>query len=149
AAFASVLKVHLPGIPGTLSVNYVFILLAIMEFSYPEAVVLGCIATAVQTAWGATRRTRLIHHLFNWCSMAFSVAASYGVFRFIEHRGNVLPLAIAASACTFYLGNTGLVAGVVSLTERKNAFRTWHEYYFWSFPHYLMGAAVAALVSLC
>src|SRR5262249_9419820 len=33
--------------------------------------------------------------------------------------------------------------------ERKNAFRTWHEYYFWSFPHYLMGAAVAALVSLC
>jgi hypothetical protein len=65
ALLASALKVHLPGITGTMSVNYVFILLSIMELSYPETVVLGCFAIVVQTGWRAPARTRWLHALFN------------------------------------------------------------------------------------
>ncbi|PWU01185.1 MAG: hypothetical protein C5B51_23495 [Terriglobia bacterium] len=149
ALLASVFKVHLPGITGTMSVNYVFILLGIMELSYSETILLGCAAIAMQTGWRAANRTRFVHLLFNWSSMANSVTGGYLVYRFAGRYGLMLPLAIAAAACVFFAINTVSVAGVVSLTERKALVRTWNECYFWSFPYYLIGAAAAALVTLC
>ena len=41
ALLASRLKVQLPGIDGTMSVNFLFILLGILELSFPETLVLG------------------------------------------------------------------------------------------------------------
>jgi diguanylate cyclase (GGDEF)-like protein/putative nucleotidyltransferase with HDIG domain len=147
AVAASALKVHLPGITGTMSVNHVFILLGMMELSYPETILLACLAITIQTGWRATHRTKLVHLLFNWASMANAVTGGYFVYQRLG-QGPMLPLTIGASASAFFLVNTVSVAGVVSLTERKNVLRTWHECYFWSFPYYLIGAAVAALISL-
>src|SRR5215467_4250656 len=42
ALLASGLKVHLPGIDGTMSVNFLFILLGVLELSLPETLVIGC-----------------------------------------------------------------------------------------------------------
>jgi diguanylate cyclase (GGDEF)-like protein/putative nucleotidyltransferase with HDIG domain len=149
AILASALKVALPGIRGTMSVNYVFILLSIMELTYPETVLLGCCAIAVQTGWRASSSTKLLHVLFNWSSMANAVTVGYFLYHLGDSFPHMLPLVIALSASVFFLINTVSVAGVVSLTERRNVFSTWHECYFWSFPYYLIGAAVAALVVLC
>jgi diguanylate cyclase (GGDEF)-like protein/putative nucleotidyltransferase with HDIG domain len=146
AVAASILKVRLPGITGTMSVNHVFILLAVMELSFPEAMLLGCAAITIQAGWRATARMKFVHLLFNWASMANAVSGAYWVYGAAGAR--VLPVSVAAAASVFFLVNTGSVAGAVSLTERKNVFRTWHECYFWSLPYYLIGAAVAALVSL-
>ena len=44
ALLASKLKVHLPGITGTMSVNFLFILLGILELSFAETLVLGSTA---------------------------------------------------------------------------------------------------------
>src|SRR5438045_8404280 len=57
AVLASSLKVQLPGIDGTMSVNFLFILLGAMELSLPETLLIGCTATLVQSVWHA--RTRL------------------------------------------------------------------------------------------
>ena len=46
---ASALKVFLPGITGTLSVSYVFVLLCILDFSYPETMLLACLSMVVQS----------------------------------------------------------------------------------------------------
>ena len=48
AVLASGLKVQLPGIDGTMSVNFLFILLGLLELSLPETMLLGCTATLVQ-----------------------------------------------------------------------------------------------------
>src|SRR5215467_11975309 len=53
AVFASSLKVRLPGIDGTMSVNFLFILLGILELSLPETLLIGCTATLVQCLWKA------------------------------------------------------------------------------------------------
>ena len=45
AVLASGLKVQLPGIDGTMSVNFLFILLGVLELSLPETLVIGCTAT--------------------------------------------------------------------------------------------------------
>jgi hypothetical protein len=48
ALAASRLKVNLPGITGTMSVNFLFLLLGVLELSLSEAMALGCAAVVVQ-----------------------------------------------------------------------------------------------------
>ena len=36
---------------------------------------------------------------------------------------------------------------VIALTEHRAFRHTWTECYFWSFPHYLVGAAFAGLIA--
>src|SRR6204780_4231076 len=45
---ASRMKVNLPGITGTMSVNFLFVLLGVLELSFSEAMALGCAAVVVQ-----------------------------------------------------------------------------------------------------
>src|SRR5512141_556787 len=78
ALLASGLKVSLPGINGSMSVNFLFILLGIVELSYPETLVIGCAAALVQCFWGVNGSVKPVHVLFNVCSMmATAVACSY------------------------------------------------------------------------
>ena len=46
---ASTLKMRLPGIAGTYSVSFIFILLGIVYFTLPETIVIGCAGALVQT----------------------------------------------------------------------------------------------------
>ena len=69
AVLASGLKVHLPGIDGTMSVNFLFILLGVLELSLPETLVIGCTATLVQSVWQARNRLDPIKILFNVAGM--------------------------------------------------------------------------------
>jgi hypothetical protein len=48
AVLASTMKVQLPGIEGTMSVHFLFVLLGILELSLPETLVIGCVAALVQ-----------------------------------------------------------------------------------------------------
>jgi hypothetical protein len=46
---ASRLRVQLPGITGTMSVNFLFILLGTIELSLGETLIIGCTATLAQS----------------------------------------------------------------------------------------------------
>src|ERR1700678_1621495 len=69
AVLASGLKVQLPGIDGTMSVNFLFILFGVMELSLPETLVIGCTATLVQSVWHARNRLDPVKVLFNVLGM--------------------------------------------------------------------------------
>ena len=60
ALLASSLKVGLPGIEGTLSVNFLFTLLGILELSLPETLLIGLAGTLGQVllASGADSSSR-------------------------------------------------------------------------------------------
>jgi len=148
AVLASVFKVHLPGVTGTMSVNYVFILLGIVEFNYGETMVMACAAIAVQTGWNVSKRTKPVHFLFNCSGMALAVSAGCGTYRVLAAPGKLDILALAAATTGYFLVNSFSIAGVISLTEGKNVLTTWRGTYFWTFPYYLAGAAAAGLVSL-
>src|SRR4029077_5320821 len=72
---ASGLKVQLPGIDGTMSVNFLFILLGVMELSLPETLVIGCTATLVQSIWQARNRLDPVKVLFNVFGMMANASA--------------------------------------------------------------------------
>jgi hypothetical protein len=51
ALAASVFKVRLPGIEATMSANFLFILVGILDLSHPETLLMGCLGGLVQSIW--------------------------------------------------------------------------------------------------
>ena len=56
AVVASGMKVNLPGVTGTMSVIFLFILIGINELSLAQTLVMGCLGTVVQCFWDARTR---------------------------------------------------------------------------------------------
>src|SRR5208337_2485556 len=70
AVLASGMKVRLPGIFGTLSVNYLFILLGITDMTGGEALVIGCASALMQCLWHARMRVRPVQVAFSTMNVA-------------------------------------------------------------------------------
>ena len=51
ACAAARMKVRLPGVTGTMSVNFVFVLLGVLEMEPLEALVIGCSGALLQCIW--------------------------------------------------------------------------------------------------
>src|SRR5216110_87159 len=143
AILAARLKVHLPGITGTMSVNFLFILLGVLELSLPETLILGSAAVVVQCFY--RDHPSAMQVTFNICASALSIAAAYFVYHLtLFHWGiNSHRLLLIVAAITYFVANTGSIAIVISLTEHKPIRKIWVECYFWSFPYYLVGAGIA------
>src|SRR6204780_5149132 len=142
------LKSPLPMVFATLSVNFLFILVGIVQFSLPEAIVLGVAGTIVQCLWRPRSRPKAIRIAFSACSIAMAVMTAHTVFhgRVNPLLGELHPLLLGLAACTYFVVNTVLIAGVISLTERKSIYRTWYQTYFWILPYHLAAASVAWLI---
>src|SRR5271163_758230 len=136
ALAASRLKVNLPGITGTMSVNFLFLLLGVLELSLSEAMALGCAAAVVQCL--GRDRPSPMQVAFNVCSTALAIAVTFFAYRFsLAHRAVNNPSTLLFLAASIYfVANTLPVAAVISLTERRSLRKIWSECYFWSFPYY-------------
>lgn len=145
--FAARLKAALPGITGSISVLFIFILFGIVDLSLPEALVIGCVATLIQCCWRNIYDPKWEQVLFNVFSMAITVEVTGQAYKLPTlNHGNVdAPVRLLVAATVFFAMNTFPVAAAISLTERKSLRRVWRECYFWSFPYYLLGAAIVAI----
>jgi diguanylate cyclase (GGDEF)-like protein/putative nucleotidyltransferase with HDIG domain len=150
AVLASGLKVQLPGIDGTMSVNFLFILLGVLELSLPETLVIGCTATLVQSVWQARKRLDPVKVLFNVAGMMTNASAlTYLTYHSLIGRfGSNKPILLMLAALVFFFANTLPISVVIALTEGKSSRKVWSECYFWSFPYYLVGAAAVGLVGI-
>ena len=123
ALLASPLKVSLPG--GTLSVNFLFTVLGILELSLPETLLIGLVSTLGQFYWRPARRLHLVQLLFNLSQVTVSGAAAYGAYQFVSIH--VLhgpgPLALVVAAVTHFVVNTLATSTIIGLTEGQ-AFST-------------------------
>ena len=121
ALLASSLKVTLPGIDGTMSVNFLFILLGVLEMSFAETLTLGFAAVLVQCYWRSSKRLRPIQIAFNLAQLTIATSAAYGVYHsaiegpLIHHK----PISLTLAATTYFLFNTLAMACVIALTENK------------------------------
>ena len=150
AILASGLKVQLPGIDGTMSVNFLFILLGVLELSLPETLVIGCTASLMQSVWQARKRLDPVKVLFNVAGMMANASAlTYVSYHWLVGRfGSSRPILLMVAALVFFFANTLPISVVIALTEGKSSRKVWSECYFWSFPYYLVGAAAVGLVGI-
>jgi diguanylate cyclase (GGDEF)-like protein/putative nucleotidyltransferase with HDIG domain len=147
AILASRLKVTLPGITGTLSVSFLFILVGILELSFSETLILGAVSMLAQCLY--PDRPKAIQVTFNICAGSVSTALAYVVYH--DPLSNTLldnhPLLLLVAASTYFIANAGSIAAVISLTERRALRKILVDCYFWSFPYYLVGAGVAGVIA--
>ena len=147
SVLASRLKVTLPGITGTLSVNFLFILVGVLELSFAETLILGAISMLAQCLY--PERPRAIQVTFNVCAGSVSTALAYLVYHHPlpnEVIGN-RPILLGVAATVYFIANAGSIAAVISLTERQPFTRILVDCYFWSFPYYLVGAGIAGAIA--
>src|ERR1700690_81967 len=147
AILLSGLKLRLPGVSGTISVCFLFVLIGIVSLSLPQVLLTGCAAVLVQTFWHSPKRPQPVQMLFNIGSAAFAISASYHVFHSVWLRSLPLEQAVllAVLACTYFVTTTILVAAVIAFTEGKSLRAVWRTSYLWALPYYLLGAATAGV----
>jgi len=133
-----------------MSANFLFILVGILDLSYPETLIMGCCGGLVQSIWHAKPRPRLIQLLFTFANLSISVTAADLVFHshFASQLGLGWPLLLVSASTTYFAANTMSVSVIIALTEKRNPLLLWKECYLWSFPYYLLGAMIAAGFSL-
>jgi putative nucleotidyltransferase with HDIG domain len=87
--------------------------------------------------------------VFNLSQVTACGAASYGVYKLSLHlfHGSI-PLGLLAAAITQFAFNTAAMSIIIGLTEDKPVSNVWTATYLWTFPYYMVGAAIAGLVSL-
>jgi diguanylate cyclase (GGDEF)-like protein/putative nucleotidyltransferase with HDIG domain len=149
AAIGSAMKVTLPGVRGTMSVVFLFVLIGIVELSLPEVMLVGIVSVVVQCVWHTKSHPRLIQVLFNVAAMCVAITTSEAVYysSFLRAIGMGPVLLMAAAASTQFVANAFPVACIIALSERKSLGKIWKECYFWTFPYYLVGAALAGAFS--
>jgi len=146
AILASRLRVTLPGITGTLSVNFLFILVGVAELSYAEAMTLGALSMLAQSVY--PNRPKAIQLTFNVCAGSLSTALAYVVYHnvLINQIIESHPLVLCLAASTYFIVNAGSIAVVISVSEGKPLREILVGCYFWSFPYYLLGAGIAGAI---
>ena len=147
ACVSSVMKVRLPGITGTISANFVVILIAVAMFTFGETVVLACMACVVQCLWRPKSRPRIVQLSFNVAVLALSSGASYRIAHlFAGTPATHLGVLMAVAVWFYFTADTLLISGVLSMIQSKPLLAVWQQCYLWSFPYYLAGAGIAGLV---
>jgi hypothetical protein len=74
AAVTSRMKIKLPGIDGNMSVNLLFLLMAVVNLSAVEAVLIACVSTVVQCWPQGSGTFKPEKMLFNVSMMAFATS---------------------------------------------------------------------------
>src|SRR6476469_2218856 len=110
AILAARLKVRLPGITGTMSVNFLFILLGILELGFAETLALGTAAILVQCFY--RDRPSPVQVTFNLSASAFAIAVAHNVYHLAlsNRHTRAHPLMLGLAAITYFAANTGSIA---------------------------------------
>jgi hypothetical protein len=148
AVLASAIKLRLPGVEGTWSPSFLFLLYGVAHFSLAETLAAGCAGAVAQSLLNAKTRPTLLQVLFNTANVVVSLGACFVIGRVWLAAGmaHYLPAVMAMVAFAWFVVNTVLVSGVLSLLHGKPLGEVCAQWYVWSFPWYLVGVTLVGLV---
>jgi len=151
AAATSRMKIKLPGIDGNMSVNLPFLLMAVVNLSALEAVLIACVSTIVQCWPKAGGKSKPEQMLFNVSMMAFATCMANMIWN-AGWLGKAAwasePLMLASATAAFFVGQTAPVAGIIKLAEGAAMRRVWLSIVQLSFPYYVLSAGMTSMVNL-
>jgi len=146
ALVASGMKVSLPLLNSTMSVNFPFIVLGLMGLDPAHTMVLGCASILVQCFVKVKKAFSVIQVLFNTANVAAAIWCANAVFHagwLAHYHGGIR---LFAAATTYFVLNSLCVATVLSIiswSEGRSTIPVWKDLLLWSFPYHLIGASVA------
>ncbi len=150
AVASSGMKVTLPGVRGTMSMSYVFTLLALEELAVPETMLLSIVASLVQSLWHTKERAKPIQLVFNAANTSVAVLACASVYgqRWVLGGSSGQLLRLTLAGIVYFAINTFSVSTIIALSERHSPRAVWKGYFNWSFAFYLVGVSLAEIMRL-
>ena len=159
AGLTSVWKVNLP-IPlasgSTLSVSYAADLMALLLLG-PEAAVLVAVAGVwMQSTFKVKREYPWYRTAFNVAEEAITMGGTGVVYAALG--GSLSPVDVTALArplvgaiATYFVLNTGLIAGVIAATSERTWWQVWRDDFLWTSASFMVagtaGAAAAVVIA--
>ena len=153
ACLTAAWKVNLP-LPltngSTLSVSHAADLMALILLTPPQAMIFGVIGAWTQCTFNVRQRYPLYRTVFSMAAAAITMQVTGLVFTLVD--GTVRPLALEAiprvivcALLTYFLVNTGLIAGAIASSTRRSAWQVWREDFLWSAPNFMVAGTAGAL----
>lgn len=145
AALAAGLRVNMPTYSGTLSINFLFVLIGLVHLTRSELVVLGGTAALIQCLLSRDRFPDPPKILFNLAVSTIAIHVASVIYLSMPSGGSMADetLRLAPAALALFLLHTIPVAIAIAWTEGLRVLPTWRECSLWSLPYSVAGAAVA------
>jgi diguanylate cyclase (GGDEF)-like protein/putative nucleotidyltransferase with HDIG domain len=150
AVATSGLKVRLPGIESTLSMNFVFFIAGLIDLQLGSGILIAASGVLAQSFYRCRNRPQWRHAVFNLATIWLAVGAAdfclrHPVLHTIDRFG---VFSIVSATLSYFAVNTVILAGIIGLTDDKPMFEVWRESYLWTSPQYMVGGAVATCFRL-
>ena len=156
SCLTSVWKVTLPlslSSGSTLSVSYAADLMALLLLGPQQAMVVAVAGSGTQCTFKARQPYPWYRTIFSMAAEAITIQATGVVYASIGGASALLPMAslpkaLVGAIATYFVVNTGLVAGAIALSTRQRAWSVWHDNFLWSAPSFMVAGAAGALAAL-
>ncbi len=142
---SSGMKVAMPKSEGTMSVNFPFIFLGILQLSPLQAVCLAVCSVIAQCRFRVVKPFTIVQILFNVANVTTATILAWMTFAAVmrAHPENAPVLALASTV--YFFANTIPVALVIGWSSDTSPLRHWRQEFLWYLPFYLVGAMLAVL----
>lgn len=152
AVVSSPFRIPLP-VLGNVSIAFAFVFAALILLGAPAVVVTAAVSGVAASVLRKGPRPPLHRVLFNVADLSVSAAVAAGVFHLAGGTpGRLDPstewLAVVIGAASFFMANSLMVAGAVSLTDEIPFLENWRTNFLWTGPAYLAGAFLGAALAM-
>jgi signal transduction histidine kinase/ActR/RegA family two-component response regulator len=155
ACVTSTWKVNLPIVVtngSTLSVSYAANLMSLLLLGPGEAVIVATAGAWTQCVYRPKEPYPLHRTVFSAATAVITMSATGAVFRAL---GGTTPLDTLGSArplvgaiATYFLVNTSLIAGAISISSRRGLVQTWRQDFLWSGATFMVAGTAGALAAV-
>jgi diguanylate cyclase (GGDEF)-like protein/putative nucleotidyltransferase with HDIG domain len=149
AVLCSALTARRNTLQGPVTLNVIFVILGLVELTAVETITLGCTPALLQCLLNTRQRPRAREIAITLGSLAAAIASAGFAYRSLVpvSAGNV-HLRLMLATLTFFVMNTFPAAAATGLAEGRRFATVWRESYQWTFPYYVVGAAMSGIVHL-
>jgi diguanylate cyclase (GGDEF)-like protein/putative nucleotidyltransferase with HDIG domain len=141
---SSRMKVAMPKSEGTMSVNFPFIFLGILQLSPLQVIALAACSVIAQCRIEVVRPFTLVQILFNVANVITATVLAWVTYVGLLRLHVEIAPALALAATAYFFANTIPVALIIGWESRVSAFAQWRQNYPWYLPFYVVGAMLAA-----
>ena len=145
ALLSSGLKVKRPSGSGSMSLNYPFIFLAIMQLSPLQTCLIAALSVAAQCRMKKVTLFAFVQCTFNVSNSVVSTACAHVLYLALTHLGVPSAPALASAASIYFVCNTLPVALAIGWSQGVPVFSLWKSEFWWFFPFYMVGAVVSSV----
>jgi signal transduction histidine kinase/CheY-like chemotaxis protein len=149
-------KVNLPiplGSGATLSASYAANLMALLLLGPGHALVIGMAGAWTQCTYSVKRRYPLYRTVFSVAAEALTMIATGVVY--VWFGGQIRPVAsfdlagpLVGAIATYFLVNTGLVAGAIALSTGQGVMKVWRNDFLWSATSFMVAGTAGAIAAI-